>query len=381
MNICVITSTFPTNEADPIGGFILDFCLKLSEYHKVSVITQKRSDEYKINRKINLVTFDWTGNRIPLADLKFYKPNHLYHFFSLTINARKTIKSFLRSSNIDYTFALWAIPSGILSYYLFRKNNTPYDVWCLGSDIWKHKDNFLTKSLLIRILTNSKNLYADGFEFCNEIETLSKKQCLFLPSSRVIRKTEVEDGAKGKKRFVFIGRYHYNKGPDILIEAIKNLPQQILEKSEFVFFGTGLLKKQLIESLNKKILPHVYIHDILDNESIYSTLAYAHFLIIPSRFDSIPVILSDSLQCLTPIIGADIGDLGPVIKKYHLGFTFKKEDSIELAEKISEAFYQNKEKYINDIQKALLLFSVDHAVNLFTNNLIDESFSSITECK
>ena len=56
MNICIITSTFPTNNSDPLGGFILDFCLKLSEYHKVYVITQKRTEKYEIDEKINLIT-------------------------------------------------------------------------------------------------------------------------------------------------------------------------------------------------------------------------------------------------------------------------------------------------------------------------------------
>ena len=50
MNIVVISSTFPTSDADPVGGFVLDFCVKLSESHKVTVLTQKRSENCTIDK-------------------------------------------------------------------------------------------------------------------------------------------------------------------------------------------------------------------------------------------------------------------------------------------------------------------------------------------
>ncbi len=369
MNLLIISSTFPTSDADPVGGFVLDFCVRLSECHKVTVLTQKKAEAYTIDKRITLVTFPWSGDKQPLSDLKFTNPFHLLHIISLFRNARKALKKLAATEQIDHCFALWAIPSGIGARFLFRKNQIPYDIWCLGSDIWKHKENPFTSSLLKKILRDAKQVYGDGFKFCEEIETFSGKSCKFLPSSRIIPKTEVAEEAEDRKIFVFIGRYHINKGPDVLIRAIAQLPDEVMQGSVFRFYGLGSMQKEMREMSEEAKLTNVEIHGVVDKNEIYGVIAKAHFVIIPSRIDSIPVILSDTLQCGTPIIGADVGDLGDVIRNYKIGSTFTKENSDELCGKIVEAFYERKENYGDNIVEALKIFSVENAVEEFNNNL------------
>ena len=245
----------------------------------------------------------------------------------------------------------------------------PNDIWCLGSDIWKHKGNALTSSLLLKILRDAKQVYGDGFKFCEEIEALSGRSCKFLPSSRVIPKTEVATEAEKRKIFVFIGRYHYNKGPDVLIRAIARLPEKVMQGSVFRFYGLGSMKKQLEEMTVEARLTNVEIHGVVDKNDIYGVISSAHFVIVPSRIDSIPVILSDTLQCGTPLIGAAVGDLGDVIRKYGIGYTFTKENSVELCGRIVEAYDKVKENYKENIAAVLKIFSVDYAVEEFNNNL------------
>jgi glycosyltransferase involved in cell wall biosynthesis len=369
LNLLIISSTFPTSDADPVGGFVLDFCLKLSENHKVTVLTQKRAEAYSVDKRINLVTFPWSGDRRPLSDLKFYNPFHLLHIMSLFRNARKALNKIAADEKIDHCFALWGIPSGIAARYLFRRNNIPYDIWCLGSDIWKHKENPFTSSLLHKILTDAKQVYGDGFKFCKEIEAFSDRDCKFLPSSRVIPKTIVTEDTESRKIFVFIGRYHINKGPDVLMRAIAKLPEEVMQGSVFRFYGLGSMKKQMEDMLVEAKLTNVEIHGVVDKNDIYGVISSAHFIIIPSRIDSIPVILSDSLQCGTPIIGADVGDLGDVIKKFKIGSTFTRENSDELCGRIVETFHEVKEDYGENIVEALKIFLVDNDVKEFNNNL------------
>lgn len=369
MNVCIFVSTFPTYRTDPSGGFVLDFCLELSKFYNITVITQARSEAYNIDKRINLITFKWSGKEIHLANLKFSNPKHIWHILSLFINARKTIRRFIKSNHVDRTFALWALPSGLASLFLFRRYGIPFDVWCLGSDIWMHKNNKLTGRILHRILKRSDNLYADGFEFCKEIERFSEKKCLFLASCRELDKPKIEKVETNIIRFVFIGRYHYNKGPDVLLNAIKILPEKILDETEFVFYGAGALKNILLSTASQNKMNNVYIHDTIDKHEIFGLLSNSHFIIIPSRYDSIPVILSDALQCETPVIGADIGDLGPIIKEFGLGYTFQKENVLELSKCIFEAFNDKKENYLNNIQNAMKIFSVQNSVNTYISNI------------
>jgi len=369
MNVCILTSTFPTDDADPLGRFIYDFCLTLTQKNNVTVITQKRAQQYQINPKIKLIAFDWKGKDIPLADLKLYKINHLYYMISLFYNAKKTLDDYVKNNKVDYCFALWAIPSGIGAYYLFRKNKTPFDVWCLGSDIWKHKDSFFTKSLLKKILKAAKNVYADGYNFSRDIENLSGRGCKFLPSSRKLPPPEQRNEPSNKKIFLFIGRYHQNKGPDILIQAIALIPKKVNADCEFIFYGKGPLKEQLLNATAKLNLKNTVINDIIDTNHIANAFSKAHFLIIPSRLDSIPVILSDALQGMIPMIGADVGDLGDIIRIQKIGYVFERGSAVALSEMIVKAFYDRKEDYYENIRNAMKTFSVDNAVAEFEGNL------------
>jgi glycosyltransferase involved in cell wall biosynthesis len=129
------------------------------------------------------------------------------------------------------------------------------------------------------------------------------------------------------------------------------------------------MQKQMEKMAEEAKLTNVEIYGAVDKNDIYEVITSAHFMIIPSRIDSIPVILSDTLQCGTPIIGADVGDLGDVIRKYKIGSTFTKENSEELCGKIVEVFYKVKEEYKENIDEALRIFSVDNAVEEFNNNL------------
>lgn len=371
MNVCIITSTFPTNEHDPLGGFIYDFSLKLAEYHTVTVFTQKRSDDYHLRDTINLITFSWKGNDIPLSDLKYYNIKHVLYAINLFVNALKALKKVIKSFKIDFSFSFWALPSGLASYYLLKKHAVPFAVWCLGSDIWKYKNNRIIRPILKKILVSSRTVYTDGYNFCKEVDQISSKTSRFLPSCRTIPKNIVNNksGKTAKKTFLFIGRYHYNKGPDVLIRAIRILPEQIGANSDFVFYGTGPLKRFIIDQVNKSNLQNVFINDMIGTNGIFEVFLHSHFLIIPSRFDSIPVILSDALQCNTPILGADVGDVGDIIKKFKIGYVFKKGDPIELRECIIKAFKDDKKDFLTNLAEANKIFSVEYAVNEFLKNM------------
>lgn len=128
---------------------------------------------------------------------------------------------------MDHCFALWALPSGVGAYYLRLMYRIPYDIWCLGSDIRDFKDNFFSKFVLRKILRRAKNVYPDGFNFAKDVEVLCHRPYRFLPTSQNLPKrlTQRKSPKDIKKIFPFIVRYHYNKGSNVLLEAISLLPK------------------------------------------------------------------------------------------------------------------------------------------------------------
>ena len=61
------------------------------------------------------------------------------------------------------------------------------------------------------------------------------------------------------------------------------------------------------------------------------------FMLIPSRIESIPVIFSDSIQLLRPVIAMPVGDLPFLLKKYKCGILSNSIDPVAYALSISKA--------------------------------------------
>jgi glycosyltransferase involved in cell wall biosynthesis len=372
MKICVLTSSYPINSKDAsVGFFARDFVSILAQYgHEVVVLTQLRNGLIEDDKEYKTIRYKWLGGNTPLSVLKIWKPRDFVYTISFFYQGYKSLKSILAKENIDHIFALWAVPSGFLALLAKRKFNVNYSIWCLGSDIWFYGRNILTKGIVKKILKSSTYNYADGIGLCDEVTNLSRKYCCFLPTSRILNQpNELTVNVSEKKEFVFIGRYHPNKGPDVLLKAISLLDSKIARQSIFHFYGGGEMENDMKKFVAENGLTNTFIHGYIDITDIVTCLRQAHYLIIPSRYDSIPVIFSDSLQCQLPIIATDVGDTGDLIKKYNIGFVCEKENANELAKLIEKSFYIEKSEFIENINEALKIFDVKKTVQKLISDL------------
>ena len=64
----------------------------------------------------------------------------------------------------------------------------------------------------------------------------------------------------------------------------------------------------------------IFINDYLKADEVFSYMSKSDFIIIPSRIESIPVVLSDCLQSKKPIILTNVGDMGRLASQYNIGY-------------------------------------------------------------
>jgi glycosyltransferase involved in cell wall biosynthesis len=342
--LLILTSSYPSNMSDgraAAGFFVKDFVNELSKRNDVTVVTQYTGDgPYEIiEDKYSVVRFPWLGKNRPLSTLSL--PKDIFPI--LTVMSAGIISSIkqVKNNEVDHIIAMWAIPCGIWALVLKLIYNKPYSVWCLGADIWDYQSSYLTRSLLKLILKKASNVYADGFQLRDTIKKLAQIDCDFLPSSRYFEtpKNQLKLKPLGVRHYLFVGRYHANKGPDLLIRAIHLLPQEIRTKIHFHFFGGGPLAydlKNLVQEL--RIHDTVTIGDFIGQEELTETLNATDVVIIPSRKDSIPLMLSAALKMNKTIIATDVGDTGYMLKKYNAGNVVPDETPESLAKAIQADF-------------------------------------------
>lgn len=326
--ICIITSSFPhkKNEAKNAGIFVKDFAMLLSqENFDVFVIAPQGKNSHYDSDDIKVEFFPWFSDEYGLGSLNPKNPLHLLKLISVVISGIFFTRKFIKNNKIDVCLAMWAVPSGLYAYFAQIFLKTPYFVWALGIDILKIDKYPFGKSILKRILKNAQTLFANGFSIIKEVEKISNRECHFLAANRILDKTlkkiDYDKFDQSKTNFIFVGRYHKNKGIDILIEAIGQLSTQQLEKTLFHIFGGGPLENQIKQMVKKlEIESNTFVNGYLNGDDVFSYLSKSDFVIIPSRVEAIPIILLDSLESGKPVITTEAGDMGDLVKKYNAGF-------------------------------------------------------------
>ncbi len=145
------------------------------------------------------------------------------------------------------------------------------------------------------------------------------------------------------KTIVAMGRFHKNKGFDIIIKALSFLPD-----FKLILVGSGPLYRSYMSLIKKyNISDRIDIHDWTDNISDY--LNSASLLVCPSRHEPFGNIVIDGWAHKIPVIVSDTGGLGMLIKNKENGIKFINEDVFDLVKKIKE-LTKNK-KLISRITK------------------------------
>lgn len=367
MKFLIITSSYPSFPEESInaGVFVREFAKSLKEIgHTVSVLTpRKGKGDYD---ELDVIYFWWLGKEKVLTDINLKNPVHLLKALSLIFFGTLYALYLCAKTHYDHIVAMWSLPSGLIAWLVNMFTYIPYSVWSLGSDIWMFNKRIIRRQILRTILRNATHRFADGFNLSNEVREISGKECIFLPSSRVLPPPSEVALEREKRHFLYIGRFHLNKGTDILMEAIKILPEEVRGRCNFHLFGDGPLKRKLEEELDDtpSLVRCVFLKGYADPSTASSYLHLCDALIIPSRIESVPVVLSDAAQAGIPVIATDVGDMGRILKEYRCGIVVEPEKH-SLASAISEFLNKEKSEFEEGLRRLAMDFDIKRATERF----------------
>ncbi len=370
MRLCIATSSYPSQIENSFSGiFARDFAKELVQRgNEVSIFTQDTGNPPLQDDGIEVLTFPWPGKATPLSSLKPYHPRDILNIYLLLQRGKRHLVQHCRQKKVDLVLALWALPAGVWGMEVKRHLGIPLAIWSLGSDIWIYGRLPIFKRWVRKILNQSTHCYADGFSLAEEVRALSGRPCSFLPTTRILPKRGLPKLPfdSHKVHYLFIGRYHKNKGPDVLLEAIHLFTPEILSHVQFHFFGVGPLEKDLKRRVFEYALKdHVTIEGPVDPYTMAALLQRCHCLILPSRIESIPVILSDALQLDCSLIVTDVGDMGPLVRSYRAGMVVEKESPEKLKEAILDQLKREKDEFREGRLKLYALFDLKESVGHF----------------
>ena len=370
MKILVITTSYPVKRdgSEAAGSYVEDFVKTLSNKADVAVV-YPTSETGSQEKDDSVVHCPFRVSHLPLSLLTPVNPLHWTKIISTIRAGQNAVNKAVLDFKPDHILALWALPSGFWAKSIYDTKGIPYSIWALGSDIWFLGKVPIIKSVLKNVLQHAQFCFADGYQLRDDVARISGREAHFMPSTRILPLSKTKVLKKtGPYNLAFLGRWHPNKGIDLLLEALELLNDSDWEKIKcFRIAGGGPLEKLVknkIKALQDKKRP-VEVCGFLDTNAATEFLLTADYLVIPSRVESIPVVFSDALQTSTPMVVTPVGDFPVLFVNSPAGFIAPDISAVSIANSIQKLLAVAPCDFVDSMKTALLQFNVKQSVEMF----------------
>ena len=368
-HIALVSTSYPDGKpgTEAAGSFVADFAEELSRRVRVTVVAAGTDDE--VSQEGNLCIRRFAVPRLPLSLLKPANPAHWGALITTMKAGLSAVECLAAEDKPDHLLALWVLPSGYWAQRAAKRYGFDYSVWALGSDVWTLARIPVVKNVLKNVAINAARRFADGVELGNEVTSVSGADCRFLPSTRRL------PAVQGKRlateppyKLAFLGRWHPNKGTDLLLDALLQLDEDSWHRiSEVRIFGGGpqeALVRRAVATLKTQGRP-IVVGGYLDKQDAADLIGWADYLLLPSRIESIPVIFSDAMQVGTPLIATPVGDLPQLHQKYNFGVVAQDISSSVFAEAIATGLAGSPDSHSEGIVLARSDFDLPGIIDRF----------------
>jgi glycosyltransferase involved in cell wall biosynthesis len=344
--LVLITTSFPMagDGSEAAGSFVSDMVEELAKRVAVRVVAPG-SSSVREQWIPNVEVFRYAAPAKPLSTLKPWRFKDLGDIRRVMHAGACATQDAVRAGPSAHMLALWALPSGEWARRVSRATGVPYSVWTLGSDIWTLGRIPFIRGLLRRVLRQSYTCYSDGLKLADQTRRIAQREVEFLPSTRSVEQHDVRPFAKCPPyRLLFLGRWHQNKGVDLLLDALDLLDSTDWPRIAFVEIqGGGPLEGLVRERVAAlRMLGHpVEAGRFLAKAEAEAAMARADWVVIPSRIESIPVVFSDAMKLGRPVIATPVGDLSRLMSAPGCGIVCDGVDAPSIARALRAVVHGN----------------------------------------
>lgn len=316
--IVLVTTSYPRagDGSEAAGAFVLDLAEEIAKHMPVRVVAPGDANRREPGPG-GIEVFRFAAPAEALSTLKPWHPFDLLKIHRVLGTGLDATRQAVKAGPTASVLALWALPSGAWARRAAREARLPYSVWTLGSDIWSLGRIPVVRTWMRAVLSQAQQCFSDGLRLAEDTRRIAGRNVEFLPSTRKI--AGHRPGAlrgKGPYRLLFLGRWHVNKGVDLLLEALELLGEEDWASVEsMTICGGGPLEpvvRQGVASLQAAGRP-VILQGYLTKQAAEQAILSADYLVIPSRVESIPVVFSDAAKLGCAVLACPVGDLPALV--------------------------------------------------------------------
>jgi glycosyltransferase involved in cell wall biosynthesis len=154
-----------------------------------------------------------------------------------------------------------------------------------------------------------------------------------------------------RMRFLTLGSFEPRKGQDVLAEAISKMDGATRERCTFKMAGR-VLDDEFYDELKIAVpdFEQVELIDALDHASALKLLNETDVVVLPSRDETMPIVILEAMGLGKAVISTDVGGAGEWLRDGMNGLVVEKENPAALAEALATC--ANKPEFVEQLQAA-----------------------------
>jgi len=130
--------------------------------------------------------------------------------------------------------------------------------------------------------------------------------------------------------FVSVSLHNRGKGADLLLAALKSMPQSLRDKTVLLVLGER--GEEFVAASGLNAYPAGYVYEDEKKVVIYNA---ADVVVLPSRAENQPLTLLEGMACGIPLVSYDIGGCGELVRPNVTGYRAIPESVEDLREGIT----------------------------------------------
>lgn len=174
------------------------------------------------------------------------------------------------------------------------------------------------------------------------------------------------------KALVFVGRFHEQKGLDLLIDSFALL-KETEPDAHLILVGDGVLKHSLQDQIDRLNVKDVHFQGIVGHDRLPQILNAADIFVMASLWEGMPIAVLEAMACGLPVVSTDIGQVGNLVKDGETGYLVKERDPKLFKEQLIKGLKHTK-KMVKNCRAVGEAYSSEHLARK-----LEEVYGNISE--
>ena len=381
MKVQFFTHSYPRDEGDAAGSFILRLARALvADGVDVRVVAPGapglpdheeiggvRVDRFRYAPR-RYETLAYGGNMAAQVSESWSARFTLVGFLGSEFQTGVRVR---REQQPDIVHAHWWFPNGLAAAWVAKIAGTPLVTTLHGTDVRMVRNVSMSRPAFRHVLQQSAAVTAVSRWLSEEAQSIvSIKPPVVAPMPVATELFIPREGGERSRRLLFVGRLMAQKGIDLLIDALAQLPADI----GLDVVGDGPDRAALGERASALgVADRIVWHGAVKQYALPAFYQRALALVVPSALEGLGLVAVEAQLCETPVIGVKSGGLPDVIQHDRTGLLVNDRSADGIARAVRELLQRP------DAGAALGVAGRLHALSAFAPESVAKRYLEVYE--